>query len=239
MEQQLCRTLSSFIPHLTTIPITASSTMPQLLQLRVRCCDALNIDGDDEKCRSRHPTTAAAFSKSSWLLNQECLICTEGFVTNDILSCLECCYGDGGSGRYYHSSCLQQWWKQGRKPSCPICRKEYKSPQPQQQPFPTPTDAAMAELSRCINACLLPRSTTTPADDPNFDLILRRILRARAEANADEAAAHRGQAITTNSTTTLLSSSRSSPPPGPLWTDDWCTDDVEAYLLELDQRLHQ
>ena len=47
------------------------------------------------------------------IIDNECIICLEPFLKNDKLSIINKC------GHYYHSKCLNLWFK--KKESCPLC----------------------------------------------------------------------------------------------------------------------
>ncbi|KAG7369518.1 ring finger domain containing protein [Nitzschia inconspicua] len=179
-----------------------SSSFPPMLKLRLRCCPT-----------KKTSTQSMASSSDSMFLfdSMECLICTDGFSNDDMVCSLNCCSNKGG--RLYHSECLKEWWR--KNPSCPLCRQVVATT--------TLPSSIIGTASYFFD-----RRTTAPKKnilhEPNFNLILRRVLRARDEhSNLGGSNIH-----------TKIGSPPSRRKHFPSWTElastEWGRDDVEEYF---------
>jgi Ring finger domain len=163
--------VSSSVPVVSNEVSKDDATLPVLLSMRVR-----SFDGSKNASASSSSTSSAA-----WLLDKECLICTENIAGHEIVCRLHCC-----GGRWYHTRCIKQWWN--RNPSCPLCREAVKDmPQDDWKQH----EAANSTTPLCVfipepsyRQLAMERSAMIQNSNPNFDLIMQRVMRARELALA-------------------------------------------------------
>jgi hypothetical protein len=106
-------------------------------------------------------------------LHGDCVICTEAFAVHDVVCQLPCRH-------IYHSTCILQWLDTSQLGTCPTCRQHISdTPSTAAGGIGEPDDVADEDgyfgynTSRHCKPMFQKRQ--------NFDLIMRRVLRAREE----------------------------------------------------------
>ncbi|KAG7371944.1 ring finger domain containing protein [Nitzschia inconspicua] len=99
----------------------------------------------------------------------DCVICTEAFATDDVVCQLPC-------GHIHHSHCILYWLHHNRD-TCPTCRQSVNKKN-------TANHSAKEENTEeddCDEMLIRQQQKEVLQKNQNFDLIMRRILRAQEE----------------------------------------------------------
>jgi hypothetical protein len=136
-------------------------------------------------------------------LHDDCVICTEAFRIDDLICKLPC-------GHIHHSKCITKWMSCSiNDGTCPTCRHPVHQSVPAASNADCPEDGVAEKLCKREAMSLFQQS-------PNFDLILKRALRAKKE-NWQRKSMDVGSIHSTVSTHSCCSR-------------DWLADDIEEYF---------
>ena len=106
--------------------------------------------------------------------NEECVICAESFATDDVVTVLPC-------GHMHHSNCILHWLH--RQCTCPTCRfdlHKHAAVEQQQELQDGETQLFLKANHKASTSSSFQQQLHNKSE--NFDLILRRTLRMKLEA---------------------------------------------------------
>jgi hypothetical protein len=107
-------------------------------------------------------------SRQNDKLHNDCVICTEAFAVNDVVCQLPC-------GHIHHSECILKWLDTSQKDTCPICRQSISE-------TPSTVVAGIRQTNDVDDKDgFFDYESRRRQQHHNFDLIMRRVLRAREE----------------------------------------------------------
>ncbi|KAG7339638.1 ring finger domain containing protein [Nitzschia inconspicua] len=102
-------------------------------------------------------------------LHDDCVICTEAFATNDVVCQLPC-------GHIHHSQCILKWLYHNHD-TCPTCRQSVVK----KNAFTCSADEERKEEDDYDAMLIRQQHKTVLQKHQNFDLIMRRVLRAQED----------------------------------------------------------